>query len=591
MSIRHWTAVSGTLLAASFAAVVWREWGARPVQQILNEELGVVDRCSTCHSEQSHPAPWFEQHPPERFGCTSCHEGQGRATTASAAHSSDQSWPRPLLARELLGAACGRCHHEDEIPFEPYLTDGRKLFAASGCAACHTPEAPKIAPDLRYVGSKVNAPWIQWWLKRPKDYQPKTRMPNFRLGDSEVAVLASYLLTLRAKEPPAAFSIQPAMGERGGVLFRRARCVSCHALKGRGGTLAGELECVGSKADPAWVAEYLLDPRRHVPNTRMPRYRFTPQQAREVAAYLAGLKCEPPAAPEPGPALAPEAQRLIRRYGCYGCHDIPGFEKTGPVGAELDAFADKPAERLDFGVNGFGLPRTWTQWTFAKLKKPRQFRDTLRMPDYEFEDEEALALTVFLRSRTARPMPAAYQVSAAGRYQPEGVFGKLVEDLRCLECHRIRGVGGVLAPDLSIEGSRVRPAWLKDFLKNPQPIRLSVEERMPHFQLTAAEINTVVNYLTTVLVTDLAPVEIPKQLAPQGRRLYFQKYTCQACHQRGERGGAIGPELTQAGRRLTPEWIYHYLRDSHRLVGTTPEPALRLPEPDARAITAFLLAR
>jgi len=47
----------------------------------------------------------------------------------------------------------------------------------------------------------------------------------------------------------------------------------------------------------------------------------------------------------------------------------------------------------------------------------------------------------------------------------------------------------------------------------------------------------------------------------------------------------------EAGRRLTPEWLYYYLRDSHRLVGTTPEPALRLPEPDARAITAFLLAR
>jgi mono/diheme cytochrome c family protein len=118
-----------------------------------------------------------------------------------------------------------------------------------------------------------------------------------------------------------------------------------------------------------------------------------------------------------------------------------------------------------------------------------------------------------------------------------------------------------------------------------------MEERMPDFQLTGSEIDTIVNYLTTVLVTDLASVEVPKVLAANGRRLYFEKYSCQACHQYRERGGAIGPDLSEAGQRLTSEWIYHYLRDSHRLVGSTPEPALRLPEPDALAISAFLLAR
>jgi mono/diheme cytochrome c family protein len=591
MSIRHWTALTGTLLLASFGVVAWREWRMPRVQQIVNEELGLVDRCTTCHTEQSHSAPWLEQHPVERFGCTSCHDGQGRATTAGAAHSSDASWLHPLLSRELLGAACARCHREDQIPFEPYLNDGRKIYTDAGCDNCHVPGARKMAPDLRHIGSKVNAAWLQWWLKRPKDYQPKTRMPNFHLPDRGIGVLSAYLLTLRANPSPAASPVNPALEEQGGLLFRRTRCVSCHALKGRGGTLAGELECVGSKAEPGWVMEYLMDPRRHVPNTRMPRYRFTRPQAQAVAAYLASLKCEPPAAAELPQAAPAEAQRLIRRYGCYGCHELPGFEKTGPVGAELEGFADKPAERLDFGAPAPPLPRTWMQWTFAKLKKPRQFRDTLRMPDYEFEDEEALTLTVYLRSLTSRRIPATYQVSAAAHYQPEGAFGRLVEDLRCLECHRIRGVGGTLAPDLSWEGSRIRPAWLRKFLKNPQPIRLSMEERMPDFQLTGSEIDTIVNYLTTVLVTDLASVEVPKVLAANGRRLYFEKYSCQACHQYRERGGAIGPDLSEAGQRLTSEWIYHYLRDSHRLVGSTPEPALRLPEPDALAISAFLLAR
>ncbi|MBI3666945.1 MAG: cytochrome c [Acidobacteria bacterium] len=599
LMIRHWTALTGTLLLAAFSVVVYREarpeWRSRELKQIVNEDLASVDRCSTCHPEQAHPAPWLEHHPAERFGCTICHEGQGRATTARAAHREDPSWPRPLLPGVWLGATCARCHEENEIPYEPYLSDGRKLFLATGCVGCHEVAAlrgvAKIGPDLRHIGSKVNAQWLQAWLKNPKNYQPRTRMPNFQLSELEIVVLTSYLLTLRAPSPPSPFNAPPSLAAEGGKLFRESRCVSCHSLKGRGGKLAGDLECFGSKADPGWVAEYLEDPRRHFPASRMPRYRFDRQQIRTLAAYFATeLRCQQDPAPEPAPGSPAEAQRIIRRYGCHGCHEIPGFEKAGPVGAELDGYADKPIDRLDFG-NRSKIGRTWQEWTFAKLKKPRQFRETLKMPDYDFDDQEALNLAVFLRSLTTRAIPAAYRFRPGPNapYKPQGAFGRLVEELRCLDCHRIRGSGGSLAPDLSLEGSRVRPGWLKEFLKNPQPIRLYMEERMPKFRLAPAEIDTIVNYLGTVLVVDLPGAGvIPRELTAKGRKLYFEKYACQACHQRGEQGGAIGPELTAVGKRLTPQWLFYYLRDSHRLVGDVPEPALKLPEEEARAVAAFL---
>jgi mono/diheme cytochrome c family protein len=596
--IRRWTALTSTLLLAAFGLVVYREarpeWRGRELKQIVNEDLGVVDRCSTCHPEQVHPKPWLEQHPAERFGCTICHEGQGRATTAAAAHRGDPSWPRPLLPALFLGAACARCHSEDEIPFEPYLSEGRRLFRDAGCAGCHDVGAlrgaPKIGPGLRHVGSKVNAGWLHAWLKRPRNYLPKTRMPDFRLSEREIAVLASYLLTLRASHPPEPIEASASLAAEGGRLFRESRCVSCHTLQGRGGKLAGELECYGSKAGAAWTAEYLLDPRRQFPATRMPRYRFTPAQARALAVYLTTeLSCQVEPAPPPEAASPEEARRIIRRYGCHGCHEIPGFEKAAPVAAELDGFADKPAGRLDFGSD-VALPRTWQQWTFAKLKKPRGFRDTLKMPDYEFDDFEALNLAVYLRSLTTRTVPAAYRRDpAAGAYRAEGAFGRLVEELRCLDCHRIRGKGAAIGPDLTLEGSRVRRAWLEDFLKNPQPIRLYLEERMPHFRLTGEEVRTIANYAGTVLVADWeTPGAVPRALAPRGRSLYFEKYACQACHQLGPEGGAIGPELTGVGRRLTTAWLLHYLRDSRALTGDVPEPALRLPEDEARAIVAFL---
>ena len=33
--------------------------------------------------------------------------------------------------------------------------------------------------------------------------------------------------------------------------------------------------------------------------------------------------------------LAFTGQKLISHYGCYGCHNIPGFETQKPVGVDL----------------------------------------------------------------------------------------------------------------------------------------------------------------------------------------------------------------------------------------------------------------
>ena len=73
------------------------------VQQIWLPELGVVDRCTTCHvglkeaSLAGVATQPFRPHPPiphslTAFGCTMCHRGQGAATTVEEAHSSTKAW-------------------------------------------------------------------------------------------------------------------------------------------------------------------------------------------------------------------------------------------------------------------------------------------------------------------------------------------------------------------------------------------------------------------------------------------------------------------------------------------------------------------
>ncbi len=68
------------------------------MQQIWLPDIDRVDRCTTCHLGvtdastrdaaapfRAHPGRWLETHRPDRFGCTSCHGGEGEATSFAAA--------------------------------------------------------------------------------------------------------------------------------------------------------------------------------------------------------------------------------------------------------------------------------------------------------------------------------------------------------------------------------------------------------------------------------------------------------------------------------------------------------------------------
>jgi cytochrome c1 len=51
-------------------------------------------------------------------------------------------------------------------------------------------------PQLAGTGSKTAVNWLYAWLKDPKQYHPKTKMPNLRLSDQEAADVATYLAGL-----------------------------------------------------------------------------------------------------------------------------------------------------------------------------------------------------------------------------------------------------------------------------------------------------------------------------------------------------------------------------------------------------------
>ena len=77
-----------------------------------------------------------------------------------------------------------------------------------------------------------------------------------------------------------------------------------------------------------------------------------------------------------------------------------------------------------------------------------------------------------------------------------------MDKYRCLVCHKINGKGGEVANDLSQEGSRVQEAWIKKFMKAPDTIRPTLEERMPPFKILDPENDAIFAYCRTTLVTD-----------------------------------------------------------------------------------------
>ncbi|MEK6570778.1 MAG: c-type cytochrome [Bacteroidota bacterium] len=589
-----------------------------------------VERCMTCHlgvDEQgfeNEKQPFarhsyiIEYHPVERYGCTPCHGGQGVALTVKAAHGQVEFWPNPLLGEGIRERLCGKCHQESvDFPEAPTLSDGRKLFETSGCLGCHNVEGyvkvPNIGPPLNHIAIKVKPSWLTRWILNPKQYLPKTKMPNFRFSEEEAHAVQAYLLEKSQTKPTGRRMTLPAPSpdliEKGKMLFGYARCVSCHSLNGAGGTLAPDLAKIASKVRVDWLFNWIKNPRAYQPNTKMPQYRFTDQEIAFVVTYLSTLGGSESENGEVAITYSTEevrrGEKLLNEYGCLGCHDPVGQEAVGgKVGADLTFFGDKPIENIDFG-DVRDVPRTKEAWVQAKLQNPRVFsteRIQLKMPDFGLTAGEARALTTILLGFTEEhpPDPVVRKREAESNYSPPGDFGRLVTELNCLTCHKINGRGGTLAPDLSYQGSRANAEWMKKFLRNPTTLRPTLAARMPKFNLPEQEIEIIVNYMKTALILNDVPTnflkgdKFPKEEIEQGRKLYYEKYRCHSCHQINYEGGTMGPELvssdTNIRERRTAGWIYKWIKDPKTLDRGTIEPNLGLSDEEALLITKFLLS-
>ena len=464
------------------------------------------------------------------------------------------------------------------------LTTGRALFESVGCLACHrvgddrrgiepvsygdgkvTIDAAAFrthGPNLDGTGSKVNAGWLYGWIRNPKGYWHETKMPNLRLSETEAADLTAYLMSLKND-----------------AFMARPRPTS------------------DAKVRDTIVKEYLLAQYTEAETST----RFASMDDKTRTLFL--------------------GEKSIGRYGCFGCHTIPGFEKASPIGVELTEEGSKLVERLDFGYEEETIPHTLPAWVHRKLMEPRVFdrdknkrpEDLLRMPKFHFKDDEADAIVTAVLSFTKEQIPLAAQgvLSPDDKAREEGA--RLVRNLNCRACHVVGEAGGTvraviqsglvasgvdedtariqtvaLSPPVLFEphskigeGSRVQTAWLHKFLGDPgNKIRPWLQIRMPTFEFTEEELNTVTKYFASL---DKVPYPYEPKLtitAEQqnvGKDL-FTKWQCAKCHVvagklPNQDPVNMAPDLANVPQRLRAGWIAQWLKDPGRI-----QPGTRMPQ-------------
>jgi mono/diheme cytochrome c family protein len=619
------------------------------ISQIWLPNLGVVERCATCHQgiaepsllDPSVPQP-FRAHPliphhVEQWGCVICHRGQGRATAVAEAHETTLEWENPILPIGYVQASCGVCHQAD-LPETPRLNRGRELLTRLNCVGCHRLQGierpPMLGPDLTNIGTQVSREWTYKWLKEPRtisdsqgnvtvdgvENEEEPRMPKFRLSEEELRGLAGYLSTLKKKpiqpyhlDPRvvAAWKKRPDLIDHGELRFRQMFCTTCHSLAVTragatqliGGDIGPELTKVGSKVNPDWLTAWLRNPQSYLPASEMPRYQWSDEDLYTVSQYVLSKLTDPDLlsdVPKLGAATPAEIElgrRLFVEKGCASCHIIEGIPAQNGFGPDLSSLGNKTVSELYFGESR--IPHTLIAYIQAKISDPLSVNPAARMPQYHLGRPELDAITTALLSMTGgerAPGLAELVVPAQpSEFHPAGEFGQLYERYKCYVCHKLNGYGGKLAPDLSDEGSRAQRPWLIAFLKYPLTLRPTLTVRMPQFNMSDKEAATIADYLQMAMQSprvDLSSVnskDLTPAMANLGKQLYEVKYQCQNCHTIGSSGGYVGPALTNVGNWMNAAWIEAWLKNPQALVPDTIEPRREFTDGEIHALTAYLM--
>jgi hypothetical protein len=437
---------------------------------------------------------------------------------------------------------------------------GKVQFQTRGCLACHNhkdfpdvqkyrkPEDIVQGPDLSGVGTKfakdrnpMGPDWLYSWIKNPSRYHARTLMPNvFLEPDKDLGAdpnsasddkwfdpaddIVSYLLSSSTVEwqpiPEAATAMQ-------------------------------QLDTNGEQALKELTLEYLneafyKDAAEQYYVTGIP-----PALERELKGAEKDLIVPEGQSLKDKQRLKYIGRKTIAKYGCFGCHDIPGFEDAKPIGTGLADWGRKDPAKLAFEhithyVTGHGgpLPHAVGETPMTKTSSSALYAESKA------------------KSKAADPT-AAKQESPTEEltHPPSGatVLGDAgePEDFKTFYTHALEG------------GNRIGFIYQK--LKEPRSYdydktenkRYNERLRMPQFPFTAEDREAVIAFVIGLVADPPQPKYIfrakDRNAALVAGKTVLEKYNCGGCHILGLEKWQISYSPGEMGERPEPP-VYPFLK-------------------------------
>jgi ubiquinol-cytochrome c reductase cytochrome b subunit len=203
--------------------------------------------------------------------------GWGGLTTAAILTTPKNPTRRVLAENEL----------SDWQRLSPAELAGLTYFRSENCVACHAPPGKKgVGPDLTQMpASHRNPKWMVPHFKDPAEVVPGSAMPPVRLKDSELNALSLFVLRLTPDNEMDLLSA-PLFAVKGATLYQDSHCNVCHQLHGNGMKIGPALDGVGDRRDRAWLEAHFKDPQSVSKGSKMPAYKFDPEQMDAICTYL-----------------------------------------------------------------------------------------------------------------------------------------------------------------------------------------------------------------------------------------------------------------------------------------------------------------
>jgi cbb3-type cytochrome oxidase cytochrome c subunit len=218
---------------------------------------------------------------------------------------------------------------------------GRVLFTERGCLACHAHDGTEVANDaLKIPALKSDAvfgpnlsqlkdklvpdraaanKWLVQWIMDPHLHSPRSRMPVTHLNAEEAADVAAWLLAQPADKAVGADWAKNEVTEPNRKDLEALAKVYLTRMMSKADMekfVKGQLSKETAELISADIPQDEKDLYKNINDDNY------------LKAYL--------------------GKKAVSRLGCYGCHDIPGFENAKSIGVTLNDWGKKAPERLAF---------------------------------------------------------------------------------------------------------------------------------------------------------------------------------------------------------------------------------------------------